>query len=208
MMHYSIRCNPKQLQTFAITSPLDDVQGTVQAGCSIWWTPVRLQVTGVNKRSLCDSAKSPKIWARVHWPSVLQPGPKSSAEPPCRLFKSEHSITKSKAAYITKSSQQRTIKISTPIWSATQDQVLGVGSESNPAKNQNDTEGTSQSDPCMIFKLFRVVTARPETSCGEKKVWDLELHLYAASVRSISATHHTRPHQNMQITTSVPLDLS
>lgn len=34
-------------------------------GCSIWWTPARLQVTRENKRGLCDSVKSAEIWARV-----------------------------------------------------------------------------------------------------------------------------------------------
>lgn len=31
---------------------LDDMQGTVHVVCSIWWTPVGLQVTGENNRSL------------------------------------------------------------------------------------------------------------------------------------------------------------
>lgn len=68
MKHSEIRFNPNAMETVLIlcsglniTSLLDDMQRTVQAACSIWWTPVRLQVTGVNKRGLCDSAKSPKI---------------------------------------------------------------------------------------------------------------------------------------------------
>lgn len=73
MMHNQVTFNPNTMETVPtlcskvnITSPLDDMQGTVQAACSIWWTPVRLQVTGENKRGLCNSAKSPKIWAGVY----------------------------------------------------------------------------------------------------------------------------------------------
>lgn len=64
MMHNSITFNPDAMETVPalcykvdITSSLDDMRGTVQAACSIWWTPVRLQVTEENK--------SPQIWARV-----------------------------------------------------------------------------------------------------------------------------------------------
>lgn len=73
MMHNKITFNPSTKETVPIvcskvdiTSPPNEMQGTVQAACSIWWTPVRLQVTGVNKRGLCIFAKSPKIWARVY----------------------------------------------------------------------------------------------------------------------------------------------
>lgn len=51
MMHNKITFNPNAMETVPtlhsevdITSLLDDVQRTVQAACSIWWTPVRLQV--------------------------------------------------------------------------------------------------------------------------------------------------------------------
>lgn len=35
-----------RFNSFNITAPLDEMQGTMQAACSIWWTPARLQVIG------------------------------------------------------------------------------------------------------------------------------------------------------------------
>lgn len=73
-----------------VTVWVDDMQGTLQAACSIWWTPVRLQVTGENKRSLCDSAKSlQNIWASVYW---LQCSGRFYSHVGCLTWASDHKI--------------------------------------------------------------------------------------------------------------------
>lgn len=60
-------------------------RGRGQAACSIWWTPARLQFTGVNKRGLCDRAKSLKIWASVYSDPQSVPKP-SGRQQRCRRF--------------------------------------------------------------------------------------------------------------------------
>lgn len=92
--------------------------------------------------------------------------------------------------------------IKIPIWSATQDQVLGKAANQTlprieiPSK-VTDTEGTSQSDPCMIFNLFRVVAARPETSAGGQKKKKCKDELFSSVVWVIYQVTAARSHAQL-----------
>lgn len=139
MMHNWITCNPNAMETVVTLCSEVDIRpfGRAQAACSIWWTPVTLQATEENKRSHCDSAVTKKAGPQYSSPSMLQAFPRPSAWQLCGVLNLRvHSPNGRQHKY----NEQRTaIKVSTPIWSARQHQVLGAGSKSTSVGIYNDS---------------------------------------------------------------------